>query len=407
MTLVENSYLGALVIVAAVVTLSPFLTAFARRWVTVPGVVVEIAFGIAIGPYVLGWASVGDVLGLLAEFGLVFLIFLAGFEVDARAVRQRPALIAAIGWLCSLAIAVGAAWALHLVDATSSMRFVAIALTATAVGILLPILGDNGLLGTPLGSHVLAGGVVGELGPILAISIVLTSDSPGFTTLVVLGFGAITVAAIWLARRSARPRVVLVIQDSLHSSGQAGVRVAVLCIVALVWAASEFGLDVLLGAFAAGLVARVFLVSGRPNDAGADVVDRREEVQVRLEAIGYGFAVPVFFVVSGMQFDLDAMFDPVEAVMIPLFLVLFLVVRGLPALLTRRDLGRHDVAALALFQASTLPMVVVISQIGLASGQMSSVDASGLIGAGLVSVIVFPILAMAVHRRSTADLDSA
>ena len=402
----ENSFLGALVIVAVVVTLSPFLTAFLRRWVNLPGVVVEIALGIAIGPYVLGWASVGDVLGLLAEFGLVFLIFLAGFEVDARAVRQRAARIAAIGWLCSLAIAIGAAWALHLVDATSSVRFVAIALTATAVGILLPILGDNGLHGTPLGTHVLAGGVVGELGPILAITIVLTSDSPGFTTLVVLGFAAITVVAIWVARRSAQPRIVLVIQDTLQSSGQAGVRIAVLCCITLVWAASQFGLDVLLGAFAAGLVARVFLVSGQPSDEAADAVDNRAEVQVRLEAIGYGFVVPVFFVVSGMRFDLEAMVDPVEGVMIPLFLLLFLLVRGLPALLTRRDLSRHDVVALALFQASTLPMVVVISQIGLGSGQMSSVDASGLIGAGLVSVVVFPILAMAAHRRSTADVRS-
>jgi Kef-type K+ transport system membrane component KefB len=248
---------------------------------------------------------------------------------------------------------------------------------------------------------------MGELGPIVAISVALTTDAPGRTAVVLVVFVLVTLLVGWVATRQAKPRTVQLIARTLHSSGQLGVRICVLVCILLVWTAAEFGLDVLLGAFAAGMVARLFLVqhaapAGEVHLTHAGTFDHREEVQQRIEALGFGFFIPLFFVVSGVRFDLEALFDPIELVKVPLFLLLFLVVRGTPALLYRRDLPRHDVQALALLQAAALPLLVVITQIGIATGEMRSDNAAGLVGAGLVSVIVFPIVALSIKAKGDA-----
>lgn len=410
----DSEALRTLVLIATIAVLSPFVADVIRRWIRIPGVVVEIGLGMLIGPHVLGWAHLDEVLEVLAEMGLVFLIFLAGFEIDPDEVKGRPVRLAVQGWLVSLALGIGVAVALHAIDVTQTVRFVAIALTTTAIGTLLPILGDAGVLRSRLGANFLAGGAMGELGPIVAISVALTTDSPGRTTAVLVVFVAITLLVGWLATRPAQPRTVRLVARTLHSSGQLGVRICVLLCILLVWTAAEFGLDVLLGAFAAGMVARLFLVEHSTPDtpdtpdapdahaaaAGrANPFDHRQEVQHRIEALGFGFFIPLFFVISGVRFDLEALFDPVELVKVPLFLLLFLVVRGLPALLYRRDLPRHDVVALALLQSAALPLLVVITQIGMATGQMRPDNAAGLVGAGLVSVIVFPLVAMSIKAR--------
>ena len=395
--------LRTLVLIVAIAVISPFVSDVARRWTRLPGVVVEIVLGIIIGPHVLGWAHLDEVIEVLAEFGLVLLIFLAGFEIEPERVRGRPLRLAVSGWMVSLAAGIAVATALHALDVTSGIRFVAIALTTTAIGTLLPIIGDAGVLPTPLGTHVLAGGSMGELGPILAISVALATDNPLKATLVLLGFAAVAVVAAMLATRPARPRVVALIGRTLHSSGQLGVRVCVLLCVLLVWMASTFGLDVLLGAFAAGIVARLFLVNHAAVGESAHDHDHRLEVQHRLEALGFGFFIPLFFVVSGVRFDLAALGEGAALAKVPLFLVLFLVVRGLPALLYRRDLPRRDVIALGLLQSAALPLVVVITGIGVATERMRPDNAAALVGAGLLSVVILPIIGLAVHQRAAGD----
>ena len=404
----DSEALRTLVLIAAIAVVSPFVADVIRRWIRIPGVVVEIGLGMLIGPHVLGWAHLDEVLEVLAEMGLVFLIFLAGFEIDPDEVKGRPVRLAVQGWLVSLVLGIGVAYALHALDVTQTVRFVAIALTTTAIGTLLPILGDAGVLRSRLGANFLAGGAMGELGPIVAISVALTTDSPARTTVVLVVFVAITLLVGWLATREAQPRTVRLIARTLHSSGQLGVRICVLLCILLVWTAAEFGLDVLLGAFAAGMVARLFLVEHSTADdpdthvaaaAHDNPFDHRQEVQHRIEALGFGFFIPLFFVISGVRFDLEALFDPVELVKVPMFLLLFLLVRGLPALLYRRDLPRHDVLALALLQSAALPLLVVITQIGMATGEMRPDNAAGLVGAGLVSVIVFPLVAMSIKVR--------
>lgn len=391
--------LRTLVLIVSIATLSPFISDIARRWTRLPGVVVEIGLGIVIGPHVLGWAHLDEVIDVLAEFGLVFLIFLAGFEIDPNQVKGRPVKLAVSGWLISLVLGFTVATVLQRLDVTAGIRYVAIALTTTAIGTLLPILGDAGVLPTPLGTNILAGGAIGELGPIVAISVALTSDTPARTTVVLLVFVAIALVTGWLATRDARPRTVQLISRTLHSSGQLGVRISVLLCVLLVWTASEFGLDVLLGAFAAGMVARLFLVEHSAPASG----DHRVEVQSRLEALGFGFFIPLFFVVSGVRFDLEALLHPISLVKVPMFLLLFLVVRGLPALLCRRDLGTRDMVALGLLQSAALPLLVVITTIGVETGRMRSENAAGLVGAGLLSVVVLPIVALALREHGSAE----
>jgi Kef-type K+ transport system membrane component KefB len=398
---VEPEALRTLVLIVTIAVVSPFVADLAKHWVRLPGVVIEIGLGMMIGPHVLGWAHLDEIIGTLAEFGLVFLIFLAGFEVDPMEVKGRPLKLAVSGWMVSLVAAIGVAFVLHALDVTATVRFVAVALTTTAIGTLLPILGDGGVLRTRLGTHALAGGAMGEIGPIVAITVALTTDNPGRTTFVLGIFAAIIAAAAWLATREARPRVVDLISRTLHSSGQLGVRISVLMCIGLIWIAAEFGLDILLGAFAAGVVSRLFLVGHAATvDATGLRADHRAEVQHRLEALGFGFFIPLFFVVSGVRFDLESLFAPIEMLKVPMFLVLFLVVRGAPALwLYRNELPRRDVRALALFQSAALPLLVVITEIGMAEDQMRSDNAAGLVGAGLLSVIIFPIVALSLRAR--------
>jgi Kef-type K+ transport system membrane component KefB len=363
--------------------------------------VVEIVLGIIIGPQVLGWAHLDEVLKTLAEFGLVFLIFLAGFEIDPNRVKGRPVKLAVTCWLISLAAGTGVAWVLCSSGVTLSIRFIAIALTTTAVGTLLPILGDAGILPTKLGTNILAGGAMGEIGPIIAISVALATDNPARTTLVLLGFAAVAAAAVWLATRPAKPRTVQLISRTLHSSGQLGVRICVLLMVLLVWIAGRFGLDILLGAFAAGMVARLFLVAHSEAEQETDAQrGQRQEVTHRLEALGFGFFIPIFFVVSGIKFNIQALEHWGAAAKVPMFLALFLLVRGLPAVLYRKDLPRVDVVAMGLLQSAALPLLVVITTLGVDSGQMRSDNAAAMVGAGLLSVVILPIAALGLRSRA-------
>jgi Kef-type K+ transport system membrane component KefB len=402
-----------LVLIAAIAALTPVIADLIRPRLRLPAVVLEIALGILIGPRVLDWAHPEEVLKTLGEFGLVFLIFLAGFEVDAGEVRGRTGKLAAAGWLVSLAAGVAAAFVLHALDVTTGIRFVAIALTTTAIGTLLPMLGDAKVLPKPLGRNILASGAMGEIGPIVAISVALTSDDLGRTTFAIAGFAAVVAAAAWLTTRPARPRIVRLISRTLHSSGQLGVRISVLLCVLLVWAAAEFDLDILLGSFAAGMLARLFLVEHSDDGEhltahGGEAGDPAHvEVLHRLESIGFGFFIPLFFVLSGTRFDVDALLDVGQLVKIPLFLALFLLVRGAPALLLyRNDLTPADVRAMAFLQAAALPLLVVITELGVESGQMRADNAAGMVGAGLLSVIIFPLVALALHARSDQGADA-
>ena len=388
----DRSTLATLALISAAAVLAPVLADLLRR-LRIPSVVIEIGLGILIGQQVLGWAHPDDVVRALAALGLSFLMFLAGYEIDLGRIRGQPLNRAVSGFGVSLVLAGLLSFVMVSTGFALDTLVIGLALTTTALGTLLPMVRDSGVLDTPFGSHVLAIGTVGEFGPIVMITLLLSSDNPVGSGLLLVVFVVVAVTAALVATRPQPPRVVRMLQSNLHSSSQLPVRVAVLLIVVLVWLASDLGLDVLLGAFASGVVVRLFS-SGPDGDV----------VREKLDAIGFGFLVPIFFIVSGMNFDLDALTSSVSTILrVPLFLALFLLVRGLPAiLLYRTKVDRRLLAPLALFSATALPLVVVITQLGVETGRMRPENAAALVGAGMLSVLIYPLVGFVLLRRAGA-----
>jgi Kef-type K+ transport system membrane component KefB len=377
------SAISTLVLIGIVAVASPVLAELTGR-LAVPGVVFELGLGIVIGPAVLGVAHPASVIVALEDMGLSYLMFLAGLELDLARIRGRSLRLAVTGWLVSLALALLIASALTLIGTVIDAVVIGLALTTTALGTLLPILRDAGMFEGRFGAQVMAVGSVGEFAPILAVAVLLDRRNPEVTSALLFAFVFVAVAAALAAARPHPPKVVRLLHRHVNSSAQLPIRISVLLIASLVLLAFELGLDVLLGAFAAGIVVRLLI---RGEDTAV--------VRGKLEAIGFGFLVPIFFVVSGMQLDLHALFaTPTALLRVPLFLALLLVVRGTPALLLyRRDLPRRELVPLALCSATGLPLIVVITTIGVAEGSMRPVNAAALVAAGVLSVLLYPTLA--------------
>jgi Kef-type K+ transport system membrane component KefB len=385
---------GTLVLIAIVAVISPVLAELTGP-LAIPDVVFEIALGVVIGPAVLGVAHPGSVIVALETMGLSYLMFLAGLELDLPRIRGRSLKLATTGWMISLALALLIASALTVIGTVLDAIVIGLTLTTTALGTLLPILRDAGLIDGRFGARVMAIGSVGEFAPILAVAVLLDRRNPETTSALLLVFAVVAVAAAVLAARPHPPRLIRFLHRHVHSSAQLPVRISVLLIITLVFLAFRLGLDVLLGAFAAGIVIKLFV---RGEDSAI--------VRGKLEAIGFGFLVPIFFIVSGMQFDLHALLaTPAGLLRVPLFLGLFLVVRGTPALLLyRRDFPKYKLVPLALFSATGLPLIVVITTIGVQEGRMRPVNAAALVAAGMLSVLLYPMLArMRLRQASRAQ----
>ena len=370
---------GSLVLVLAAASAGAILSRLHRR-VVLPTVVLEILLGILIGPEGLDIAEVDSHIDFLANLGLVFLFFFAGLELVVHRVARRSLVRGSLGWGISLAIGLVAGFVLHEAGLDAEGWLLGVALSTTALGTLVPILADARLLPTSLGSAVLGSGVSGEFWPIVVISIFLTGAYGAMTeTLLLVVFGAVVLLAATVALRARPPRVVGVLQQTVHTTGQAAVRLSVLILATLVFLAIEVGFDFVLGAFAGGLVVGLALDS--PEAA---------PVRMRLEGVGFGFLIPIYFVVTGMTFDLDSLLTPAGLGLAALFLALFLVVRGASALLWLRDLGPRPTASLAVFSATGLPLIVAIVGIGTDRGAIAADVGTSLIGAGMVSVLAVP-----------------
>ena len=380
-----------ILVVATVAVLAPVLADLSRR-AKVPIVVVEIALGIVVGPQVLDLAGTDGFIEALSTFGLAFLFFLAGMEIDFERIRGAPARYGALGWLLSIVIGAVAAVALHVTGVIHATVLVALALTTTAMGTLMPILRDSGILDQRFGNYVVGAGAVGEFGPVVIVSIILAVEAgEAWHSALLFAFAAVVVATALVSLRAPPARVVRLVQTTMGTSGQLAVRLSILLVIALAVLASEFGLDVILGAFAAGIIVGIVI---RGTDA--------REFAGKLDAVGFGFLIPIFFIATGMDYDLDGLFsDAASLVLVPGFTLLFLVIRGVPAeLLYRRELAPGERRSLALFSAAALPLLVAITQIGLDTHTMRPEVAVSLVGAGMLSVLIYPLLALAVHRRA-------
>ena len=372
-----------LAIVSLLAALTPIVAGLLSRF-RVPQVVILIVGGILIGPEVFGWADPGSI-ELVSDVGLGFLFLLAGYELELGLFRERAGRLAIKSWLATVVIAIAVTGALAALGLVHAFVPIAIGLTTTALGTLLPILRDNQMLEGRFGGLIMAAGAVGEFLPIVAIAIFLSANGAflGLISLVVIA--GIALLFTFVPRLVRHRRFAEIITEGEHATSQTTLRWTIFLLFALLVVAANFGLDVVLGAFLAGVVLRRWA----PLDVDA--------LEGKLDAVGYGFFIPVFFVSSGMSLDLRSIIESPARLIV--FFLLFLVVRGLPALLFyRHDLSRRGRVQMMLLSATALPLLVALAHIGLDSGTMLPENAAALVGAGVLSVIVFPAAAVGLAR---------
>jgi Kef-type K+ transport system membrane component KefB len=384
---------GGLLIVAVIAVGAPLLVGLVR-WVRVPAVVLEIVAGIVLGPSGLGWVKVDLPIQILAVIGLAFLLFLAGLEIDVAGLRGAVLRRAGVGFGLTLVLGVAVGLAFHALGYVKSPLLVAVALSATSLGLVVPVLKDAGQVERPLGQLTIAGSSVADFGAIVLLSLLFSEMAASIgSTLTLLGLFAVLVAAAGLAfarlNRSIRLDAVLVrLQDT---TAEIRVRMAIVLLVGFVALAEHLGLETILGAFLAGAIL---------NLVDKDTMSH-PNFRLKLEAIGYGFVVPVFFIASGLRFDLDALLhSPSAFLKVPLFLLALLVVRGVPAVLYAPVIGRRGAVAAGLLQATSLPFLVTATQIGVTLGEIRGDTAAALVSAGLLSVVIFPLVALSLLRRN-------
>jgi Kef-type K+ transport system membrane component KefB len=387
---VTPAQIAQLTVIALAAVLAPVIAALCRRWVPVPGVVLELVLGVVIGPQVLDLARPSGLLVDFSGMGLALLMFLAGYELELAAVRGAPLRLAASSWGLSVGLAALVAAALFATGHDHGNSVVtALALTTTALSTLLPIIRDAGILGTDFGRYVFAVGTIGEFGPIVLIAVLLSGKSPIWTLLVLTIFSLLATVSLVAARRPWGRHVVETLRQGLHASSQLPIRASMLLVVTFALAATQLGLDVLLGTFAAGVIVRT-TVTGRED------TDEARLLKGKLEAIGFGFLIPVFFVVSGMRLRLDLFVQhPSSLLAIPVYLALMLAVRGAPMLLVyRRVFGSAERISLAMLAATGLPLIIVVTTIGADAGYLSAQNAAALVTAGVITVLILPALAV-------------
>jgi Kef-type K+ transport system membrane component KefB len=389
---VDTSSFFAIVTVAAFAAVT--VAVVPKRYAP-PVVVLELILGIVVGPHVLHLAHSSSFIEFFSNLGLGMLFFFAGYEIDFGRIKGAPMKLGGWGWLLSVAIAYGLGGLLALAGVVVSFLYTGSAMATTAIGTLIPILRDNDELKTRFGTYLLAAGGAGEFGPILLVTLVLSTDSTLHESAILLAFVGL---AIVLALGSMRwaPRGWPLLERTFEASSQLAVRLTVVLVFGLVFLASKLGLDLLLGGFVAGMIVRLAL--------------QGHELQVfesKLTAVGFGFFVPFFFVVSGIEFDLAALGSVGAIAKLAMFFALFLVVRGTPAMLLYRGvLGARDRAALAFYSATELPLVVAITTLATETGHMRASTAAGLVGAAMLSTLVFPFVGLALRRHEEADRDA-
>jgi Kef-type K+ transport system membrane component KefB len=375
---------GTFLAIIAVAALAGTLAAVASdRGIVLPVVVIELLLGVVLGPELLGLHP-DQFVSFFSDLGLGMLFFFAGYEIDVHRIIGQPLRLALLGWALSLALAYTIGGALAAAGIVLSLLYTGSALATTAIGTLIPILSDSGELRTRFGTYLLAAGAVGELGPILLLTLILSTESAAHNAVILVSFIALAVLVAVLAVRFSE-RTLPVFERTLENSSQLAVRWIVVLVFALALLASELGLDLLLGGFAAGLITR-------------QVLKTREipAFDSKLNAVAFGVFVPFFFVVSGMKLDVSALFASVSGVVkLLVFFLLFLVVRGTPALLLYCGvLDARERAALAFMSSTQLPLVLAITTLAVETGHMRPSTAAALVGAAVLSTLVFPILGL-------------
>lgn len=385
-------------VVALVALVAPLLVRLTG--LRVPDIVVQILLGIAVGPQVLGWARPDPPVAVLALIGLAFLLLLAGLEIDFDRLRGRVLRLTGTAFVLSFCLAVLVGLGLGGLGLVSSPLLVAVILSATSLGIILPVLKDAGQVDTPFGQVVVAGASLAEVVPIVLLSLLFSRDATGIGAQLALLFGFLgLIAAVGLLivgfERSARiSRALVALQET---TAEVRVRGAVALLMLFAALATAFGLEAILGAFLAGAVLKLL---------DRDRAMTHTHFHAKLQAVGFGAFIPFFFVATGMGLDVRSLVeDPSILARVPIFLGALLVVRGVPAVLYAALADRRaQLVAAALLQATSLSIPVVAGKIGVELGVIRPENYVALVAAGLLSVVIFPLLAVPRlgPRRDTA-----
>jgi Kef-type K+ transport system membrane component KefB len=385
-----ESYPSELLLIAFVAMLAPLLTDLPRGF-RIPVVVLEVVLGILIGPYVFNLASPDGMIGTLGELGLTFLLFMVGLEIDFDKVRGRPLTLAVGGWCLSLSVALICMYffsAIRLIQTPPLLA--AIALSTTALGVLAPILRDRGELNTEFGTYMVAAAAAGEFGPLVVISMLLIpTHSTVIHTFFMVMFILIAFITAYIALNARPSKLITLLRQTMQTSGQLPVRICILLQILFVALAAKFGLNIVMGAFAAGIVVGL-AIKGTEG----------ELLRHKLDAVGYGFLIPIFFIVAGMKFEVSALWSaPLAPIQIALLLGLLVLVRGVPVFLYKKELAPDEKLPFAFYSATGLPLILIISEIGVSSGVMPPDRAAILVSAGMLSVLLFPILAVRLRGK--------
>jgi Kef-type K+ transport system membrane component KefB len=368
--------------VSVIAFLVPFTLGFVPR-LRVPSIVLELLAGYVFGPSVLGWIRPGPVVTIISTIGVAFLLFLAGLEIDLGILRGAPLKLGSIGFIISFALAIALAIPLGLANIVLTPLLIAIALAATSVGIIIPVLRDTGQLDSPAGRFTVAGATVAEFATIALLGVFFSG--PGTSSIVeALLLAVLAVLALLLLLGLSRiwkwepGRAVTARLDD--TSSQVRVRFAVMILLAAAVVASTFGFESILGTFLAGAVLAIIIRGDKFE----------ESFRIKLEAIGFGFFVPVFFVTSGMRLDLSSVNSAWAGGRVALLFVMLMLIRGVPALLYRSHLTRRETLAAAMLQSTNLSFIVVAVTVGQEIGRIRPVTGSALVLAGVLSAVIFP-----------------
>lgn len=383
-----NDIHGLFVIMLAAV-LAPLLGRMPMLLST-PVVVLELVFGILIGPGGMSWVSSQGAIGFLGEFGLIYLFFQAGFEFNQERIGAPQLRLGAITWLASLGLTSVFVGLLYLAGLLRAPLLVGIVLPTTAFGILIPILRGSGDLDSDFGRYVLGAAAIGELGPMVLAPVLLAHAHEHLhQTIFAMIFFLSSIGATSLAKSARSEKLSRAITRWMNDGSILPLRISILILLGLISLANELGMEIVLGAYTAGVVIAILV---RDTDA--------ELLEDRLTAIGSGFFIPLFFIASGVEFDLPALVSsPESLVRLLLFCCGFLFIRVLPVCLYRRALAARDLLPLALLSSTTLPLVVAITYLGVRTGHMLPENASALVGAAVITVAVFPTLAIWLRSK--------
>jgi Kef-type K+ transport system membrane component KefB len=385
-----------LLIVVAVAFAAPLVLGLFPS-VKLPSVVLEILAGIVIGPSVLGIVELDESISVISVIGLAFLLFLAGLEIEFDKLRGQVLRLTLIGFAASFAIAVLVALILKATGLIETPLLVAIILCATSLGVLIPVLKDAGEISSTFGQLIVAAGTIADFGAVILLSVFFSGEGGVGSTLLLIGGLVLLGVVVFFAVKGAE-RSSLIGQDLIRlqdTTAQIRVRGAVVLLVGFAAIAEGLGLETILGAFMAGAI--------------LSLLDRDEqmthpEFRRKLEAVGFGIFIPVFFVASGVNFDLDALLESTSnVIMVPVFLAALVAARGLPALLYRGLLDNRRIAIAGLMQATSLPFIVAATAIGEELGLVDAAEGAALIGAGLLSVLLFPLIGLTLLKRGGTE----